>query len=165
MRVGWLKPHIEELNILPHPYREDEYVRILRRLPPIFEDARPGREGRRAPATLVKRPSVERLRELFEYDAATGTLRWKIKPASNVKIGDIAGSVHAERRTHYRQVKIDDVLFKNHTVLWAMHHVAWPDFDIDHIDGDGLISDRRRRAIAHCQGAERSIQGAQSSSY
>lgn len=113
-------------------------VRIVRRLPLIYEDLRPGREGRRAPMTLVKRPSVERLRELFDYEPDTGVLRWRVSPARNVKAGDEAGTILKGCRTSYHTTRITGVLYLNHVLVWTIVKGEWPDRDLDHIDGDGL---------------------------
>lgn len=71
----------------------------------------------------MSRPTIERLRELFDCDAETGTLRWKISARGIVKGAD-AGS--AKNKGRYRYVKVDDRSFTVATIIWAMHHGEWP---------------------------------------
>jgi hypothetical protein len=33
---------------------------------------------------------------------------------------------------------IDGIRYFAHAVIWAMAHGAFPEYDLDHIDGDGL---------------------------
>ena len=82
-------------------------------------------------------PSQERLRELFEYreDNISQPFLWKISPSNNVKIGDIAGSLHAA--SGYYRVTINKKQYKLHRLVWIYHNDDIPnEIFIDHIDGD-----------------------------
>lgn len=81
----------------------------------------------------MRRPSIERLREVFEYEEETGLLRWKIDRAF-VRIGDVAG---AESVDGYRRVRVDGKRMKAHHVIWAMKTGEWPVGIVDHKDCDG----------------------------
>jgi hypothetical protein len=82
---------------------------------------------------------IERLRELFRYDAETGFLYWLNLQASNIKPGDPAGHEHVNGLTRYLCAGINGVLYLNHVLIFAMHYGRWPDLDLDHSpDHDGL---------------------------
>ena len=73
------------------------------------------------PKPRIKIPSKEKLNELFDYK--NGEL-WR-KPE---KAGTLDGS-------GYVQTGIKGVYYKNHRLIFMMHHGYVPDY-IDHIDGD-----------------------------
>ena len=101
-------------------------------------------------------PSPHLLRELLHYDDATGKLFWKERPVSmfrpsKIKKGErsaewaasvwnrkFAGreAFTATRPDGYRVGSVNCVLLRAHRVIWAMVHGAWPENDIDHINGD-----------------------------
>jgi len=75
-----------------------------------------------------KTPSQEYLKELFTYDGKN--LRWKIKKATNTKIGSIAGWIDKEG---YLLIRIDGTLYRGHRLIYKMFYNKEPDI-IDHID-------------------------------
>ncbi|WP_369913930.1 HNH endonuclease [Xanthomonas sp. NCPPB 3005] len=79
-----------------------------------------------------KLPPIKRLRELFEYDANTGGLAWRVRRGP-VRIGSAAGSLH---RSGYYRVIVDGIRVAAHRVAWALHHNQWPADQIDHINGN-----------------------------
>ncbi len=98
-------------------------------------------------ANTKELPSQERLRELFDYDADTGNLIWKVRPVSAFKnqhdcnawntnfAGKVAGCI--TKSTGYRVIRIDDLLYFAHRLIYALHHGVCPsDLQIDHIDGN-----------------------------
>lgn len=91
--------------------------------------------GRRA--AIKSLPSLERLNDLFVYDAATGDLRWKSIPNhfNRAKIGDLAGTVGA---SGYRVVGIERVYYYVHRIIWKIVTGSDPVDQIDHIDRDRL---------------------------
>jgi HNH endonuclease len=142
MMLTWHKPQIEtifsyvpgEEIILP----DKDIAGLAKHVSTFYEDLRRGKEGRRAPKTLVERPSVEELREVFEYNPETGELRWKISPSNNVQIGDVAGSRVKGLNTFYQLICVNNIHFRAHVLIWALHYGAWPEKDIDHKDHNGL---------------------------
>lgn len=83
-------------------------------------------------ARLDKRPSIERARDVLDYDPATGILRWKIT-SGRAYIGNQAGCL--DRRTGYRRVRLDGTFVLAHHICWAITLGQWP-VQIDHVDGD-----------------------------
>lgn len=80
-------------------------------------------------------PTIERLRELLDYDPETGVLRWQVSRGRNAKAGSVAGTPN---RDGYIHVKVDGVALKAHRIAWAMHNGEWPsaEVEIDHVDMD-----------------------------
>lgn len=79
--------------------------------------------------------TVERLRELLDYDPATGVFTWKAKsaPRSNrMKIGEVAGSVGVHG---YVIVGVGGSAYRAHRLAWFYVHGEWPSKSIDHING------------------------------
>lgn len=76
---------------------------------------------------------VERLRALFDYDPATGELRWKVPAGRHGRIpaGSIAGTTSGEG---YKYVVVDGVHCRASRVIWAMMTGEWPAAQVDHED-------------------------------
>jgi hypothetical protein len=82
------------------------------------------------PPTLT----ADRLRELLNYDSATGVFTWRVDGAGPfVKAGAVAGGFSDEG---YRRIGIDMRLHKEHRLAWLYVHGVWPSKMIDHINGD-----------------------------
>jgi hypothetical protein len=95
---------------------------------------------------IVRREcDVALLHELLAYNPETGELVWKPRPAScfadeakraswNTRFaGKLAGHIHPDG---YRHVKILYQEFVAHRVCYAMQAGAWPEDQLDHIDGN-----------------------------
>lgn len=85
--------------------------------------------------------SVDRLRELLDYDRDTGIFRWTKPTARRVKVGDEAGTVWKG----YRYISIDSKPYLAHRLAWFYVHGEWP-LVIDHINrnrSDNRISNLR----------------------
>lgn len=96
------------------------------------------------PKHLVKDPSL--LHKLLKHDPDTGTLFWRSRPLEMFKRERhwkmwnkrYAGKEAFASTTGdgYRQGSIFNKMFKAHRVIWAMEYGAWPEDQIDHINGD-----------------------------
>lgn len=76
-------------------------------------------------------PSVRRLRELLDYDPATGVFTWRLY-RGRVAAGSVAGSLD---RYGYRQIQIDGKLHLAHRLAWLYVYGEWPSGELDHADG------------------------------
>ncbi len=87
----------------------------------------------------IKLPSVDRVRELVEYDKETGSFTWKVYRGGKAKAGTPAGSVRADG---YIAICIDLYSYKASRLSWLLVTGQDPGvLDIDHINGD--VSDNR----------------------
>lgn len=95
-------------------------------------------------------PSPRVLRRLIDYSPETGELRWKERPAWMFKAGYRPRSANAgtwncryankPAFTHsmpkgYKHGALLNISMRAHRVIWAIHHGAWPEGQIDHING------------------------------
>jgi len=78
--------------------------------------------------------SYDLVRELFNYCPETGILTWAVRPARRVHVGDIAGTLTVPG---YWEVRIKNIPYRVHSVIWLWMTGTWPDDVIDHIDTDG----------------------------
>lgn len=77
--------------------------------------------------------TANRIRELLNYDSATGGFTWKISPCRFIKAGNVAGHVSPEG---YIVIGIDYKVLKAHRLAWLHFHGELPTgLDIDHING------------------------------
>lgn len=84
--------------------------------------------------SLVKRPSVEQIQELFTYDPDTGFIYWKALGGGKIKKKP-AGTIE---NNGYLGIVIGKQRIRAHRIAWVLHHGKWPDDQIDHINGNGL---------------------------
>lgn len=78
--------------------------------------------------------NAERLREIFEYDPATGVLIRKTSRHG----GKEPGCVSKRSGKLYRSVSVDGKTLMAHRIAWAIHYGSMPaDMQIDHINGNG----------------------------
>lgn len=77
----------------------------------------------------VDPPSLDRLRELLNYDPETGNFFWK---EHRGLAGTVAGSIN---RAGYRRIKLDRQEYFAHRLAWLYVYEQWPARDLDHIDG------------------------------
>ena len=74
--------------------------------------------------------SLERARQLFDYDPESGELRSRVK-RGKIRPGDRVGT---ERPDGRRQVRVDYVLYLEHHIIWLLVSGEWPEDQIDHRD-------------------------------
>jgi hypothetical protein len=75
---------------------------------------------------------VEKLVELFCYDAETGKIFWRVKSASKVRVGSEAGCNKGTRtmrdgnKVAYRYIRALGKSMSAPRVAWALHYGEWP---------------------------------------
>jgi hypothetical protein len=86
----------------------------------------------------------ERLHALFEYDAASGNLIWRLRPRSDFtsnrsfngvnsrRAGKVAGNIDC--LDGYRKIGIDGRLYRAHRLVWMHVYGTWPEGEVDHIN-------------------------------
>lgn len=75
----------------------------------------------------------ERLKAVLAYDAETGLFIWKVRTGRRVKVGDQAGVISST--IGYRLIRIDRTLYLAHRLAYFYQTGAWPEGEIDHING------------------------------
>lgn len=77
------------------------------------------------------------LRKTLSYDAMTGAFTWLATPKStggSRKVGGHAGS--RNKVIGYIYIGINRRTYLAHRLAWLYVHGCWPEFGIDHINGD-----------------------------
>jgi hypothetical protein len=91
--------------------------------------------------------TAERLREVVDYDPATGAFTRKVRLAHRHHVGDRADFlINKGPMTGYARVSIDSKRYLAHRVAWFYIYGVWPGQFIDHINGvksDNRISNLR----------------------
>ena len=103
--------------------------------------------------TDKKPPSPSVLRQLIDYDPETGALFWRVRDVSFFTDGK-KSAVHCMRVWNTKYAGKPALKYKNntgyftglifnrkylaHRVAWAIYSGAWPEKDIDHINGNTL---------------------------
>lgn len=99
--------------------------------------------------------TIERLRELLEFDPATGIFRWRKRcRASHAKIGEVAGYVDPNARG-YRRMCVEGQYYSGHRLAWFYVHGEWPAGHLDHKDGKpGADAETNLRPATPAQNAQ-----------
>lgn len=84
------------------------------------------------PARKYERATVERIRELLTYEPDTGILRWRVTRRGRCCIA--GREVGCKNTSGYLVVRIDNVLYYSHILVWVLMKGEWPADEIDHID-------------------------------
>jgi hypothetical protein len=77
--------------------------------------------------------TLDRLRELLEYDPATGDFRWLVNRGINNTKGRRAGTVNSRG---YRVIEINEKAYREQRLAWFYVTGKWPEHEIDHRDRD-----------------------------
>ena len=92
-----------------------------------------------------------RLVELLDYDRDTGTFTWKVARSNGVRPGSKTGRVDSRG---YLQVCVGGRRYLAHRLAWFYTHKAWPEAEIDHINGDRLDNSASNlRAVSRLENA------------
>ena len=76
--------------------------------------------------------TVERLKEVLQYDPEKGLFFWKLAPKNHQRLQEyVAGGI----TTGYVVIKIDGCKYKAHRLAWLYMNSVWPGGDLDHING------------------------------
>ncbi|AZS78768.1 HNH endonuclease [Achromobacter spanius] len=78
-------------------------------------------------------PSFDEISALLAYDPATGVLRWRVNCRGTVRAGNVAGCQYSNG---YVMVSVLGRRFLAHRLAWLLATGAWPNSEIDHLDGD-----------------------------
>ena len=106
------------------------------------------RSSRRSIAMSTKLPSPGKLRELLRYDPETGLLTWKKRTGkmSDLFNHNFEGKPAGTLRTDgYIAVKVSNVAYPAHRIIWAMVHGEWPECvrHANRIDADNRLLNLR----------------------
>lgn len=77
--------------------------------------------------------TAERLRELLHYDPLTGIFTRRVKSGPRVKVGDVAGTTHADGGV---EIRVDGRSYKANRLAWLYMTGEWPAAQVDHKDGN-----------------------------
>jgi hypothetical protein len=75
----------------------------------------------------------EMLCETLNYNPDTGVFIWVKGLYKSVKSGSTAGATHSQG---YEQICINRKRYYSHRLAWFYVNKKWPEYNIDHIDGD-----------------------------
>lgn len=81
-------------------------------------------------------PSLERIKELVDYNQENGLFTWKVYRGGKAKAGTPAGSIRVDG---YMAICIDKKSYFSSRIAWYLSTGIDPvNFDIDHIDGNKM---------------------------
>lgn len=90
-------------------------------------------------------PDIALLRQCFRYEEDTGRLFWLPRPPEHFSNPEYYKSCNARyagkeagvvNHQNYRVIWVAGGTLRAHRIIWALHFGAYPDGDIDHINGD-----------------------------
>lgn len=84
----------------------------------------------------MKNLTLQRVRELLDYDPETGIFKRKISTGSRSQAGMVVGS--KPTTVGYGAIHIDGKLYYSHRLAWFYVHGKWPRDQIDHVNMDRI---------------------------
>lgn len=85
--------------------------------------------------------TLERLKELLDYDPETGIFVWRVTRGGNSKEGWPAGRMGTGKAAGYMRINVDGREYKAHRLAWFYVTEEWPKLQIDH--ENTIASDNR----------------------
>lgn len=82
--------------------------------------------------------NADRLRELLDYDCETGIFSHRKKRSGVPAAGMRAGCINIARGIPYERIKVDGKAYKSHRLAWLYVNGVFPEYEIDHINGNSL---------------------------
>lgn len=80
----------------------------------------------------ISKNDLENIKARLGYNSESGNLFWQ-KGSRRIKVGSVAGGLTAKG---YVKISIDYKEYRAHYICWYLHYGEWPDFNIDHVNGD-----------------------------
>lgn len=77
--------------------------------------------------------TAERVKQLLDYDPATGSFTWRENRGGTARRGGRAGSINV---LGYVDIGVSGRRCLGHRLAWLYVHGAWPPHEIDHINGN-----------------------------
>ena len=87
--------------------------------------------------SVVMKITADVARTLFQYDPQSGIITWRVK-RRRVNPGDEAGCVVHSHGKPYRSINTYGRGYMSHHIAFLLTTGAFPDRELDHIDGNGL---------------------------
>lgn len=81
---------------------------------------------------MSRKPSIDRLWQLFSLDVEAGVLRRRVSTSSRGRAGNLAGVLH--KASGYRIVTVDGQKLREHVLIWFMLYGEWIPRRVDHED-------------------------------
>lgn len=75
--------------------------------------------------------TAERLREVLDYNPATGVFIRKVSTAQRTKVGEVVGWDDGQG---YLKASVDCKIYKVHRLAWLYVYGVWPTRKLDHIN-------------------------------
>jgi hypothetical protein len=84
---------------------------------------------------MIPNPNITQtyVRKILDYDPLMGTFFWRVNRSSNALSGALAGCRDSRGYIH---VRIDGSRYLAHRLAFLIITGKWPNFIVDHIDGD-----------------------------
>ena len=79
-----------------------------------------------------ERITISRLRQLLDYNPATGILTWKPRISPRGWNAKYAGKAAGRDRHTGMVLQVDRIIYPAHHIIWALETGAWPKLTIDH---------------------------------